>query len=235
MKLSNALYKSRARCSYIGSALLDGPDWLLPPTRLDNFGWLAPVLKIIDRPIGNLKIATAYSVYVDNTINREKKFLEPLVRYVKWDRKHEYEVIRIRKWPKVNINHHILKTSEQAELDSLLRNLDQSLSSITFLIAGLITDRSNPNGCYPDEANNEKPRTLRIERWNFCQRIEFGLDEYAGLNKTIEGTARILAKYIQQLCESDNEPNYRERYSLNLKEMDNQRKNWVYRPYSGNT
>ena len=119
-------------------------------------------------------------------------------------------------------------------LDNLLRNLDQSFSSITFLKAGLITDRSGPSGCYPDEANNEKPRILRIERWNFCQRIEFGLDEYAGLNKAIEGTARNLAKYIQQLCESDNEPNYRERYALNLKEMDNQRKDWVYRPYSGN-
>ena len=235
MKLSNAFHKSRARCSHIGSALLDGPNWILPPTRLDDFGWLDPVLKIIDCPIGINKTATAYSVYVDNTINREKKFLEPLVRYVNWDREHEYEVRRIRKWPKIKINQHILKTSEQAKLDSLLRNLDQSLSSITFLTAGLITDRSYPSGCYPDEANYEKPRTLRIERWNFCQRIEFGLDEYAGLNKAIEEAARDLAKYIQQLCRSDNEPNYRERYSLNLKEMDNQRKDWLYRPYSGNT
>ncbi len=235
MKLSRAFYKSRARCSYIGSALLEGPDWILPPTQLDDFGWLDPVLKIIEYPIGVRKTATAYSVYVDNTINREKKFLEPLVRYVKWDRQHENAVKRIRKWPKVMINQHILKPSEQVNLDRLLRSLDQSLSSIAFLTAGLISDRSDPSGCYPVDTNYEKPRFLRIERWNFCQRIEFGLDEYAGLNNAIEEAARNLAEYIQQLCESDNKPNYRERYSLNLKEMESQRKDWFYRPYSKNT
>jgi hypothetical protein len=165
----------------------------------------------------------------------KKNFLEPLVRYVYWDRQHEYEVTRIRKWPQVTINQHILNPSEQVQLDVLLKSLDQSLSSITFLTAGLIADRSDPSGCYPEEAKHEKPRTLRIERWNFCQRIEFVLDEYAGLNKVIEEAARNLAKYIQQLCESDNEPNYRERYSLNLKEMDSQTKDWFYRPYSRNT
>lgn len=194
-----------------------------------------PVLKIVDRPIGIRKKATAYSVYVDNTVNRDKKFLAPLVRYVNWDREYEYEVRRIRKWPKIKVNQHILKKSEQAKLDSLLRKLDQSLSTIVFLTAGLIVDRSDPSGCYADDANYEKPRTLRIERWNFCQRIEFGLDEYAGLNKVIEEAARDLAKYIQQLCESDNEPNYRDRYSSNLKEMDGQRKDWFYRPDAKNT
>lgn len=206
----------------------------MPPTRLDDFGWLDPVLKIVDRPIGIRKTATAYSVYVDNTVNRDKNFLAPLVRYVNWDREYEYKVRRIRTWPKIKINQHVLKASEQAKLDSLLRNLDQSLSSINFLIAGLITDRSDPSGCHPDDANYEKPRTLRIERWNFCQRIEFGLDEYAGLNEAIEEAARDLAKYVLQLCKSDNETNYRERYSLNLKEKDCQGKDWLYRPYSGN-
>jgi hypothetical protein len=206
----------------------------VPPTRLDNFGWLDPVLKIIDCPIGVRKNAKAYSVYVDNTVNRDKKFLAPLVRYVNWDREYEIEGKRIRKWPKIKVNQHILKKSEQAKLDSLLRKLDQSLSGIIFLTAGLIIDRSDPSGCYPDGANYEKPRTLWIERWNFCQRIEFSLDEYAGLNKAIEETARALAKYIQQLCESDNEPNYRERYSSNLKEIDSQRNDWFYRPYSVN-
>lgn len=232
MNLSKEFHKSRARCMLIGKSLLEGPDWILPPTQLDDFGWLEPVLKIIDCSIGINKTATAYSVYVDNTINREKKFLEPLVRYVYWDRKHEVEVRRIRKWPKIKINQHILKTSEQAQIDSLLISLDQSLSGISFITAGLITDRNEPDGCYPDDINYKTPRTLRIERWNFCQRINFGLDEYAGLNENIREAAQNLSVYIQELCEPDKVPNYRERYSSNLMEIESHTEDWIYRPQS---
>ena len=93
MRLSKSFYQSRARCTRIGSALLDGPDWIVPPVKIDK-------------------------------------------------------VRSVRKWPKTEIIHHILEEDEQEEIDRLLRKLDQTLSNVTFLMAGLITDWNAPNNCW---------------------------------------------------------------------------------------
>ncbi|MFN8410751.1 MAG: hypothetical protein U0Z26_00025 [Anaerolineales bacterium] len=158
-------------------------------------------------------------------------FLSPIVRYAEWDKAYEYKIKRVRKWPKVEIRHHILHKAEQKELNNLLLALDKSISRIEFLIAGLITDRSDPQGYYyPKENIETPPRSLRIERWNFCQRIELHLGEYTGLNEKIDSTARPIMSFIKDVCKIDNEINYRECYEQNLKEEALRRREWFYRP-----
>lgn len=230
MKLSKPYHQSRKRCNQIGRALLKGPYYVIPPVKVDRFGWLDPVLKIVQHQFGVERKDVACSVFVDNTANREKNYLKPLVRYVEWDRVYENKIKRIRSWPKAEITHHVLQEDEQKELDSLLRKLDESLSKVEFLTAGLIIDRSDPSGCYPETEPETLPRSLKIERWNFCQHMELFLGGYTGLNEKIEESARFIMSYIKQVCKDDNELNYRECYEHNLKEVDRSRDTWSYRP-----
>ena len=230
MRYSNKYRQSQVRCAQIAFALLEGPYLIKPPVRIDNFGWLEPTLKIVKRTFGVDSVGVSCSVFVDNTINRENGFLEPLVRYVEWDRAYENKFKRIRTWPQAVIRHHILRKKEQKELHSLLLAIDKSLSNIEFLTAGLITDRSGPQGCYKNENFETLPRLLRIERWNFCQNIDLQLGEYDGLNKKTENAAQSIMLYIKQVCEQDKEVNYRELYKQNLKNP--RQDNWFYRPPS---
>lgn len=232
MKLSDTYHRSRIRCSQIGWALLDGPYCIMPPRRMDKFGWLGPVLKVIEEPFGFYRSGTGYSVFVDFTFNRERNFLKPLVRYAEWDRAYEHKIKRVRKWPKVKVRHHVLNNKEQEEVDDLLLALDKSLSRLEYLDGGLITDRSSPHGCYPIGELDMPPRSLRIERRNFCQYIDLALGEYTGLNEEIENAARLIMSYIKHVCEIDDETNYRECYEKNLKEEDLRRGSWYYRPPS---
>jgi hypothetical protein len=230
MRYDNKYRQSKVRCTKIALALLEGPYLIMPPVRIDKFGWLEPTLKIVERTFGIDSTGISCSVFVDNTINREDGFLEPLVRYVKWDRAYENKVKRIRVWPQAVIKHHVLQKKEQRELHNLLLAIDKSLSNIEFLTAGLITDRSDPQGCVENENLKSLPRMLKIERWNFCQRINFSLGEYNELNKKVENAARSILSYIKQVCKQDSEMNYRELYENDLK--NSKQDSWFYRPPS---
>lgn len=230
MSLSKSFNRSRARCVHIGNRLLDGPEYIVPPVKIDDFAWYDSVLKIVRRPPGIGKNAYSFSIFVDNTVNRAQNFLAPLIRYAEWDRNYEWQVKRVRKWPKFKIVHHILSENEQEKVDYLLTELDKTFSTITFLTAGLITDRSDPDGCYVEEETQKGARALKIERWNFCQRLELMLGNYTGVNRHIERAAESIERYIEELCKNDNYKNYRENYKVNLKDMKIGRRGWFYRP-----
>lgn len=227
-KTSKAILRSRMRCKRIANVLLEGPECIVPPARLDKHGRLVPVLSIISAPIGVDRTASSWSIYVDGTTNRDKGFLKPVVRYAYWERPSEYLVSRVRKWPKISVAHHVLVPKEQSEIDTMLKDLDRSLSRVEFAVAGLITDRSNPEECHFDEGLSV-PRYLQIMRHNFCQRIELTVGHYSDDNKYIEKAALKLTHYIESLCVTREYLRYREHCYVNLtKEFE--RGHWFYRP-----
>ena len=224
-----ALYRNRGVRQKIANLLLDGPDWLVPLTRVDDFGWLEPALKIDVRPLGVNKTSTSYAVFVDDTINRHARFLRPVVRRAYWDRPQDYQAKRKRNWPRVDILHHTMSRSEQRHMHLLLQRLDRSFNRLEFLTAGLVADRTDPPGCTPKGALPPK-RYLCVKRSNACQYIEFALDHYAGKNKPIERAARALIEYCDRLCERPDPVPYRERYPVDLRDRNLGKTEWFFRP-----
>jgi hypothetical protein len=232
MKLSPAArkwHRNRGARSRIARVLIGGPDWLLHPIKVANPGYLESVLKVVLFPPEISKAASSYSVFVDQTTNRHRGFLKPVVRIAHWHRPEDYSLKGTRRWPKVDISYHTLRQPEQRRLHLLLRNLDLAFSQLQFLVAGLITDRSEPVGCSP-KRDLPAPRHMNIVRSNNCQHIEFGLDEYAGLNEEIELAANKISKYLDQLCLKPDSRPYLENYSKNLNLEHVGYTDWVYTP-----
>ena len=68
-----------------GSALVDGPRALVPPGSVDEFGWLEADCRIVLIGSGYLR-AESVAVFVDNTVNRSRGFLKPMIRHAVWNR-----------------------------------------------------------------------------------------------------------------------------------------------------
>lgn len=192
--------QSKLRNQKIGTILLEGPEWINSPARFANSGWLDPIYSLVNQPMGIRRNAFSYSVFVDNTINRHKNFLQPLVRYAEWNREIEYKSNRVRKWPIIKIIQHVLNKKESKRVNELLFLIDESFSKINFLKAGLITDRGEPDNCWPDDESKITFNSLQVKRWNYCQRIEFGIGENTELNPVILEMNQSLANYIKKLC-----------------------------------
>ena len=209
--------------------LLDGPRSIFPLSRIDDFGWLKSVLTIKNYSMGINKVSVSCSVYVDNTVNRDKKFLTPIVRYAQWNRPKEFSAKRFKRWPEVQIIQHELTEAEQLELDDLLKELDLKISKLQFAIGGLITDRGDTTSI----DNNIGFRNLGFIRWNGCQTIDFNLGDNNSQNIELEQTVKTIMNYIIDLCKTPMSKFYRERYNTNLKaiyEFFDKVDFWDYRP-----
>ncbi len=209
--------------------MLDGPRSIFPLSSIDDFGWLESVLTIKNYSMGINKVSVSCSVYVDNTVNRDKKFLTPIIRYAQWNRPEELNDKRLKKWPEVKIIQHELTETEQCELDALLKALDVKISALQFAIGGLITDRGAPA---PID-NNIGFRNLGFIRWNGCQTIDFNFGSANSQNIELEQSVKEIMNYIINLCKTPMSKFYRERYNTNLKaiyEFFDKVDFWDYRP-----
>lgn len=209
--------------------LLDGPRAIFPLSKIDDFGWLEPVLTIKNYRVGIGKVSVSCSIYVDNTVNRHKKFITPIVRYSIWDRPKELNAKRFKKWPEVKIVQHELSKTEQVELDALLRVLDIKISALQFAVGGLITDRGDPA---PVDYSIGF-RNMSFSRWNGCQTIDFSFGDTNNQNIELEQTINDIMIYIIDVCKMPMRKFYRERYNTNLKEIYeffDKIESWDFRP-----
>lgn len=223
------LRRQKAIRNTIAWELLNGPRAIFPLSKIDDFGWLEPVLVIKHYSMGINKVSFSCSVFVDNTVNRDKKFLTPVVRYAIWDRPAELNAKKFKKWPEVKIVQHELTAVEQKEIDVLLRVLDTNISALQFAVGGLITDRSDPT---PVD-DNVGCRNLAFMRWNGCQTIDFTFGDTNSQNTGLEQTLKDISDYIIGLCNTPMEKYYRERYNTNLRdiyEFYDKVDFWDYRP-----
>ena len=198
-KKARAWYRNRTMTKNIALKLLDGPEWMEPLKKRVSFEELVPVFKVVVCPLDYRKPAYSYSVFVDDTTNRDEDFLTPVVRKVEWHRPREHQSRILRKWPIITVLHHTMTPSEQQVIHKMLLRLDLSLRTLDFFSAGLITDRTTPRGSYPKKDWPEQ-RAMVVTRRNFCQYVKFGLDAYAGRNKHIEKATTALVKTIENCC-----------------------------------
>lgn len=221
-------YKKKIR-NNIAWNLLDGPRAIFPLSKIDDFGWLESVLTIKNYNVGINKVSFSCSVYVDNTVNRDEKFLIPIVRYAIWNRPKELNTKRFKKWPEVCIVQHELSRSEQGDLDALLKILDAKISTLQFAVGGLIIDRGDPT---PVDSSIGF-RNISFVRWNGCQTIDFSFGETNGQNIELEQILKDIMNYIIDICKTPMRKFYRERYSINLRDIYEffaKIDSWDYRP-----
>jgi hypothetical protein len=100
-------------------------------------------------------------------VNREEDFLEPVIRYVRWER-----VKDIRRalageitWPTATVTLSYFREA-RTDVDRLMRDVQARLTAVPFSVTGLVTDRSVP-GATPDDRGE-----VKIFARNGVQRIE---------------------------------------------------------------
>jgi hypothetical protein len=148
----------------IGNLLVDGPFSIRAPREVDDYGWLECDLRLTHKHGG---VTESVAVYVDDSVNREAHFLEPVIRYVRWER-----VMDIRRalageitWPTATV---ILSyfPNARTEVDRLMRDVQTRLTRVPFAVTGLVTDRSVPDAT-PDDRGE-----VEVFARNGVQRIE---------------------------------------------------------------
>ncbi len=214
--------------SQVAWKLLDGPEFLKPLYKIDDIGWLEPVLLIRDYPTQPDEISSSYSIYVDNTLHRAKKFLTPIARHAFWDRPNDTVLKKFNKNPKIRIVQHEMSEIEQNNAHNLLVELDKSLSEIKFLTEGLFTDAGKP--VRPEI--NPGFNNISFRRTNINQSIEFDFGNVTNMNPELEENVRNLINYIKKLCKKPMERNYREAYKTNPFSLFEQEGTWYFRPQS---
>jgi len=84
----------------IGQTLVEGPKALFPPKTMDGYGWLEPDLALHWRTDG-WRTLRSVLVYTDASMNRNRGFLEPVIRVATWHRSRD--LAREGTWPHVEL------------------------------------------------------------------------------------------------------------------------------------
>jgi hypothetical protein len=93
---------NHSRILKIGNKLVEGPSAIFFISEGD---WLEKELQITFYEPGMRKIES-YSIWSDDSMNKEKKFHAPMIRILKWNRKNDLDDLKnnsIRKFPKIEV------------------------------------------------------------------------------------------------------------------------------------
>ncbi len=207
--------------------LLDGPEFLKPLHKVDENGWLEPVLLIRDYNDNTGTKLSSYSIYVDNTLNRNSKFLKPIARMASWDKVSEDVSAKSYKLPRVDIVQHELTDIEQNSIHTLLVELDKSISDIEYRPDGLFLDSGNPARPLNSLFNN----SVSLKRTSLDQTIEFNLSAMQN-SLNVENNTKDIIMYIRKICRRPMDINYREAYRTNPFSLFDHEGAWYYRPHT---
>lgn len=131
---------NRRRCLAVGWELIHGPRALFSPPKGDESDWLEPQLCITLR-WPNYERIESIIVYVDNTMNKEDKFLPPMLRHAVW--RYPDDLLGAHTWPSIVVRLGSLKN--QATVHASLTNLEQRISHLSYSPIGLSLKRDVPN------------------------------------------------------------------------------------------
>ncbi|MCP3898652.1 MAG: hypothetical protein GY707_02835 [Desulfobacteraceae bacterium] len=120
----------------IGYELINGPEAILPPAEMDEFGWLEVDLKIILIPHDHKKIESI-SIFVDDTMNRKNNFLPPLIRHCTWHK--EKDDSENNDWPTTEIFYSHIENNEA--VDKKIKKIQKNISRFEFKESGLSLKR----------------------------------------------------------------------------------------------
>ena len=171
--LSHAMQQSM-RLERLAATLLDGPEHLHPPRSQDRHGWLTRALGIsvqLTTPIPGGAVfrdpRRSVAIYVDDTPNRTRGFLAPIIRYASWDRLADLPRLGepTCSWPDVQVR---LGTMHSRRVTlAFVARLQRQLRRLPF-VPHFSSRRAAPSG-----PAGGAPGLMRIFVWNGDQAVEY--------------------------------------------------------------
>jgi hypothetical protein len=177
-----------------------------------TFGWLESVLLVRQSPTDIQMNWWSAAIYVDNTVNRESRYLAPRLRYARWDRPTDIKSPENREWPLVAISQHRLTTTEQKFFGTRLREVDRLVEQLKFFVTGLHQRNRYPRGY----GKTTGALALSFERLNGCQTVEFDFGYDHEGNNFLKSAIERLGQEIEMRCRKPSASPFAERYSDNL-------------------
>ena len=186
----------------MGRAMVAGPRALFPPLELDDFGWLEPQLRI---STGSSQLERSVALFADDTVNRDDGFLEPVVRFARWDRASDLN--NKVAWPSIDVRFGHIRNWQR--VDDMARSLPAAISAAHFAAFGISRVRDVP------ELNWAKPQSeFEVELLNGLQRIVVASPSLEGdpLTTAVAEAWSVLESEFREFSADG----WRERYSYDL-------------------
>jgi hypothetical protein len=202
------------RCIRIGNQFIEGPRALFPPKRIDDYGWLEPQLRIT--LYHGFKRLESIAVYVDNSMNRDKGFLPPMLRYCSWNRREDQKAANT--WPSLELR--LGRVRSRKAVSALITAIQHQAQTLRFEAAGLQATR---NEVKVVDENNFPGYSLFLANW--CQQLDYTSRSIAGdkLKPHVFQTFGALASALVEIDKTG----WRERFDRNLK-PESARKDWEW-------
>jgi len=197
---------SNRRALTIGRALVHGPRALFPPETLDDFGWLEPELRLVYWK-APMKTYESLAIYCDNTVNRETKFLRPVVRFARWNRYHDLATRPI--WPTTDIQ--LSYFDDQFDrIHQEVYSFHMAITHMPFTPFGISAQREVPT--LPTEDSGGE---LEIVVSNGVQTLEFATPALSADNLVTERFFTLF-EMLTSILQPFDRNGWRERYNCNL-------------------
>jgi len=150
----------------ISKIIFEGPEFI------QNIPYSASydcILRISKLPHHSSQQNKSYGIFVDNTINKHRNFLNPIIRISEYIKNKNLPVVIYLKIPK----------NYFPQINEIITQIDKGLTRIKFVKGGLILNRIPPENCLDTWEDFKDNFSLELFRWNYCQKInyEFGVQK----------------------------------------------------------
>ena len=204
----------------IGRLIIDGPRALFPPKHIDDIGWLEPDLHIYECKAGWHR-SESITLLCDDTMNRERSFLTPMVRHVVWERQHDLD--KNSRYPHIHVRYGTV--SDWTAVKRIGRQVQRALQTVPFIAYGHSKTRRGPNVKLATDGGE-----YRVMTRNGMQYIEFASPELA--DDPLVPVIRKAKDALQSLTVSIDSSGWREKYDYDIPSLAPQ-KSWEWTIGSG--
>lgn len=206
--------KQNAVLRYIAYRVLEGPAALYPASGTD--GWYERetfIQRALVETKANMMVVNGYesvSIWTDGTPNRERDFLEPVIRYARWDLAADMTETcseKEREWPTVELV--LGSIGNPGNLDHRVSGFHELLQSLPF-VPGCIGFRQEE----PDMESDSQYSPYKIWMTNGVQCLEF-----SGYPLRGEGFTREVFRFFDEIKTQMviiNKTGWKEKYDKDL-------------------
>jgi hypothetical protein len=169
----------------ISRIIFEGPDFI------QNIPFSASydcILRINKFPYHSSQPNKSYGIFVDNTINKHRNFLNPIIRTSEYINNKNLLVVIYLKIPKKYL----------LQINEIILQIDKGLTRIKFVEGGLILNRIPPENCLDTWEDFKDNYSLELFRWNYCQKINY---KYGVQKRKPDNFSKSLISFID-FCES---------------------------------
>jgi hypothetical protein len=158
---------SWGRTMRIAHELVSGPFSMHPPADQDSYGWLECALRLVRWAPGHSP-SESIAVYVDDSVNRDRDFLPPVIRYVRWERPTDLTRLPTSTsgWPTMTVD--IGEIRDWHTVQRVAADMQRAICAPPFVVSGLTPDRTPPQADIAWEVG-----TLEVFTCNGLQSLEY--------------------------------------------------------------